>query len=108
MAVLGGHEPDLAQVARPAVVGVARREAVEVLEHEGHAAQRSVGQLALGRLERLLEGGVDDGVHVAVHPLGPLDGRLDQLHRAGLATPDELGLCGGVEPGQVVTHGPPP
>ncbi len=51
-----------------------------------------------------LEVGVHHGVEGGVQRLEPLDGGLDELHRADLAVGDQLGLFGGVEVAEFVVH----
>jgi hypothetical protein len=45
---------------------------------------------------------VDDRVELGVEPLGAVDCSLGELLGACLAVSDELGLCGGIQPGQVL------
>ena len=79
----------------------------QVLQQEGHAPERAVGQVG-GR--RLLAGPVealvDDGVELRVQGLDAGDGGVDQLERRRLAAADQVGLGHGVEAGEVIGHAP--
>ena len=80
----------------------------EVLEEEGHAAERAVGQRA--RLLRRLGPGpveelVDDGVQLRVELLDPADRLVHQLGRRNNLAPDEVRLPRCVQPCRVVAHG---
>ena len=99
VAVLLLDPAHLAQEAHALVHRVAGRVGAQVLEQERHAAEGPVGQVAGRRLARLVEQRRDHRVELGVQPLDALDGLVDQLGRAGLAGPDELGLGGGVEAG---------
>src|SRR5207247_1412134 len=52
----------------------------------------------------LLEALRDDGIQLRVQALDARDGHVDQLARAHLALPHQLGLRRGIEEGQVVAH----
>src|SRR5436190_464629 len=47
---------------------------------------------------------VDDRVELPVRRLDPLDRRVDQLLWARLASPNEVSLSGGVQPGEFLAH----
>ena len=53
---------------------------------------------------------MNDPVDLRVYPVCGLDGRFDQLGRGRRAVAHQLGLCGGVEHGEVVgnSHGVEP
>ena len=79
------------------VVRRARELAVEVLHDDRHAAERTVGQVALGRGARPLEQRMDHRVHVVVQRFDARDRGVDQLDRLRVAAANERGLVGGVE-----------
>ena len=80
-AVGGRDVVGVAQHAGTVVHRIADAAGVEVLHEEGHAAERSVGQLAFRVLDRRVEATVDDRVELRVELLDAGDGRFDQLHR---------------------------
>jgi hypothetical protein len=53
----------------------------EVLDQEGHAAERTVGQVAVGGLTCMLEPADHDGVEGRVDALDAVDGGFEQLWR---------------------------
>ena len=77
----------------------------QVLQQIGDAAKvacRQVGRHRIGT--RLLEALVDDRVEPRVELLDARDGLVDELEGADLAAPDQLGLGGRVQPGQLDSH----
>ena len=102
MAVLGGHV--VAQEGRAlgeAHPGVLRD---QVFQEEGHAGEWAIGERTPGRLAGQVVHGGDDGVEGRVQALNTLDGGVYQLDGLDFLAPDEAGLGGGVEIGEVA-HG---
>src|SRR5262249_38545492 len=98
-------EVDLLQEARAEVARIAFRETEEVLQQEGHTAERTVRQAAVARLHAgAFEEAMDHRVDLRIHALDAIDRGVDQLERARLARPDELRLRGRVQPGQILAH----
>ena len=87
---------DLAQEAHALVHRVAGRVRGQVLEQEGHAAERAVGQVAGRGGARLVEQRRDHRVELGVEPLDALDRLVDQLARACLPASNQLRLFRGV------------
>ena len=79
------------------VMGVAGAECMEVLEHERHTAERSVGKCSCCFGPGLFEPFVNDGIELRVQRLDAADGGVDQFQGRGLAAADTRSLGGGVE-----------
>ena len=101
MVVGGRRPPRVAQEAGSLVVGVARRPAAVVLQHDRHAPERTVGKPGFDGSASLVEEGMDDGVQRWVRVLDPGDGPVDQLERRHLAGADSGGLRSRVRLGDV-------
>src|SRR5690242_21245691 len=81
--------------------GLALDRAAQVLEQDGHTAERPGGQVPVGLLPGRVEPGPDDGVKLRVNRLNAGDRRLGEFLRAYLSAPDEVGLGRGVQPSHV-------
>ena len=85
-------------------------EAAQVLEQDRHAAERAVRQRARGLGPSLVKPGPDHRAQPGVERLDPADRRLHQVLGADLAAAHEVGLGGGIKPGQIghAWHGTAP
>jgi hypothetical protein len=72
-------------------------ESMEVLEYEGNASERTVGQCAGGFGPGLLEPFVDHCVDLRVQRLDPIDGSVDEFEWRRLTGAHQFGLRGRVE-----------
>ncbi len=96
----------VAQKLHPHVQRVAAVRGAEVLEQEGDAAKRPVGdRSALRRRARLLEERHDHGIELRVDLLNSRDRRIDQLERRDLARAQQLDLVERIEVGKIVGPG---
>ena len=77
--------------AAAAAGGDARVGDDEVLEKEGHAGERPLGERCGHRGTRLVRHHVDDGVELAIERVDGCERVLDELARRGIAAPDEGG-----------------
>ena len=83
------QEAEAAQVRHALVVGLALQLGAVVLQEEGDAVERTVGQPFVDLIEGPLEAGVDDGVDGRVPRLDGGDRRLGQLTWMGFAVAHE-------------------
>jgi hypothetical protein len=86
-------------------VWVAGAECVEVLEYEGHTAERAFGERANCFGAGLFESFVDDGIELRVQRLDAGDCRIDEFERRGLTAADERGLRSGIKWGEGIRGG---
>ena len=102
---MGARQPACAQRDHAVRAPVALRQGPEVLHEEGDAAERPVRERGRRRgVAGAVEGLGDDRVERGVAGFDPLDRRLDQLGRRGLAGVHQRRLRGGVEPAGLLGH----
>jgi hypothetical protein len=92
----------VAQRPQPERRRLARDRTAQVLEQDGDATERAIGQVALSLQPRRVEPGPDHGVQLRIDRLNSGDSRRGQFLRAYLAAPDKVCLCGGVQPGCLI------
>ncbi len=96
-----GDVTDPLQRPRPRVVGLPGHRQRQVLDEEGHTAQRPAGERGeLGPGPFVAR--PDHRVDLRVEPLDALNRRVDELFRRRIAAADEVGTGGRVEVGEVV------
>jgi hypothetical protein len=96
---VGGDRPGhLTQRPQAERGGLTRDRAAHVLVQDRHAAERAVGQVAVGLPSRRLEPGPDHGIQPRIDRLDPGDGSLGQLLGAHLAAAHQISLCDGIQP----------
>jgi hypothetical protein len=78
-------------------VRLAGDRAVEVLDHEGHARERSVARRTLGGLSRALVHPVHHRIEARVHLLDGRHRRFQDFPGVDVPAPDSLGDRGRIE-----------